>query len=245
MKSFCGAALASLLFANLFASEVLDLGSRRELFVDHFLIAKRDGAQLKLHEPRREGVAVKFDKPWEGGFSGYTTIIKDGGLYRMYYRGLPVAGRDGSAEANVCYAESKDGIVWTKPNLGLFEISGTRENNVVLTNAPFTHNFSPFLDERPGVGAPEEFKALTGTVKTDLHSFKSADGIRWSELQSDAVFTNGVFDSQNVSFWSASEQQYVCYFRTWKKVGEGFRWISRTTSKDFTIWTEPVRSEER
>src|SRR2546425_637527 len=122
MKSFCGAILAALLCSSLFAGEVPDLGSRRELFVDHYLIAKLDRVQLKLHEPRREGVAVKFDKPWEGGFSGYTTVIKDGGLYRMYYRGLPVAGRDGSAEATVCCAESKDGIVWTKPTLRLFEI---------------------------------------------------------------------------------------------------------------------------
>src|SRR5206468_4283604 len=36
---------------------------------------------------------------------------------------------------------------------------------------------------------------------------------------------------------------YLCYFRTWKKVGEGFRWISRTTSKDFLHWTEPVEME--
>src|ERR1044071_5884136 len=79
------------------ATDVINLGSRRELFVDPFLIAKLDGVQLRLHEPRREGVALRFDRPWEGGFSGYTTVIKDGPRFRMYYRGLPVAGRDGSA----------------------------------------------------------------------------------------------------------------------------------------------------
>src|SRR5262245_21538528 len=94
------------LHLNLRATDVIDLGSRRELFVDSFLIARMDGAQLKLHEPHREGIALKFDRPWEGGFSGYTTVIKDEGTYRMYYRGLPVAGRDGSPEAVVCYAES-------------------------------------------------------------------------------------------------------------------------------------------
>jgi len=51
----------------------LDIGSRRELFVDHHLIERLDGAGLKLHEPRREGVAVRFDYPWEGPLSGYFT----------------------------------------------------------------------------------------------------------------------------------------------------------------------------
>ena len=133
--------------STLLAGEAPNLGTRRELFVDHFLIERLHGVQLKLHEPRREGVALKFDRPWEGGFSGYTTVIKDGPLYRMYYRGLPVAGRDGSENEVVCYAESRNGIAWIKPNLDLFEIRGTRENNVVLTNAPYTHNFSPFLDD--------------------------------------------------------------------------------------------------
>jgi len=191
-------------------AEVIDLGTRRELFVDRFLIEKLDGAQLRLHEPHRDGMALQFDKPWEGGFSAYITVIKDGALYRMYYRGLPMATKDGSPEALVCYAESKDGLAWTKPDLGVFEIRGTRQNNVVLTNAPFTHNFSPFLDDRPDAPASEKYKALGGTYATGLHAFKSADGIHWSEWQSGAVFTNGVFDSQNVSFWSAAEQQYIC-----------------------------------
>ena len=61
------------------AAEVIDLGTRRELFVDRFLIEKLDGAQLRLHEPHRDGIALKFDQPWEGGFSAYITVIKDGG----------------------------------------------------------------------------------------------------------------------------------------------------------------------
>jgi hypothetical protein len=77
-----------------------------------------------------------------------------------------------------------------------------------------------------------------------LHAFKSGDGIHWSPLQSEAVFTKGEFDSQNVAFWSAAEGQYLCYFRTFKTVGnESFRWISRTTSQDFAHWTEPVEME--
>ena len=244
MKMLLGISLILLVHSASSAFESLNLGSRRELFVDLHLIAKMDGVRLQMHEPHREGVAVRFDRPWEGGFSGYTTVIKDGRLYRMYYRGLPVAGKDGSESEVVCYAESEDGIVWTKPNLGLFEVKGTRDNNVVLTTAPFCHNFSPLLDDKPGVSASERYKALGGTATTGLHAFKSGDGIHWSEIQPEAVFTKGAFDSQNVAFWSPAEQQYVCYFRTFKKIGkEGFRWISRTTSKDSVHWTEAVEME--
>ena len=54
------------------------------------------------------------------------------------------------------------------------------------------------------------------------------------------------YDSQNVAFWSQSEQCYVCYFRTWKKVGKtNYRWISRSTSEDFVTWSVPVEMKLR
>jgi hypothetical protein len=236
--------LLFILPALAWANDAIDLGSRRELFVDRFMIDQLQGAELRMHEPVREGVAVKFDNPWEGQYSGYATVIKDGAVYRMYYRGLPVATADGSAEAVVAYAESKDGMAWTKPDLGLFSVMGTRHNNVVLTNAPYTHNFSPLLDENPDAASAAKYKALGGTEVSGLHAFQSADGIHWGFLQEPAVFTKGIFDSQNVAFWSASEGQYICYFRTWKTVkGKTWRWISRTTSKDFIHWTEPVEMD--
>ncbi len=221
-------------------ADVLSLGSQRELFVDHYLIEKMDNAQLKLHEPLRENVAIKFDQPWEGGYSAYITVFQDGDLYRMYYRGLPVATRDGSPEASVCYAESADGKTFTKPSLGLVELNGSSKNNVLFTNAPYSHNFSPFLDTRPGVPAAEKYKGLAGYNKVGLRAYVSGDGIHWTVWRTNAVFTNGIFDSQNVAFWSPSEQKYLCYFRTWKgKTDGGFRWISRTTSTDFEHWTDP------
>ena len=169
------AALGTVLLALLTSpgwsgDQVLPLGFQRELFVDQYLIGRLEGLELKLHEPRREGVALKFDRPWEGGFSCYTTVIKDGETYRMYYRGLPSASGDNSPMAVVCYAESADGVTWKKPSLGLFEIHGTRDNNVILTNAPFAHNFSPLLDARPGVPAAARFKALAGDRKRGLHA---------------------------------------------------------------------------
>ncbi len=219
------------------------IGSRREVFVDHLLIGELRNTRLVLHRPRDEGAVLKFDRPWEGPFCGYGTVIKDGELYRMYYRGLPLAGKDGSPTEVTCCAESRDGRNWTKPDLGLFEVMGTRKNNVVLAGmAPLSHNFCPLLDSRPGVPAAQRYKALAGTNQSGLVACVSADGIHWQKLQDKPVITEGAFDSQNVAFWSGTEQCYVCYFRSWT---ESFRRISRTTSKDFLRWTPPVLVQYR
>ncbi len=85
--------------------DILDIGSQRELFVDEYLIDDMDGLDLRLHHPRDEGPILKFDKPWEGPFCGYCTIIKDAQKYRFYYRGLPIAGKDGSSTEATCYAD--------------------------------------------------------------------------------------------------------------------------------------------
>jgi sialidase-1 len=107
-------------------AEPLQLGSRLELFVDDFLLDKLTGVSLRLHEPVPAGVALRFDQPWEGSFSGYVTVLRDGDLFRMYYRGLATVGADGSAAESTCYAESRDGVTWTKPDLGI--IRGQRHS---------------------------------------------------------------------------------------------------------------------
>ncbi len=224
--------------------EVVDLGSRRELFVDRFLIDSIHGVELRLHEPRDEGEVLRFDQPWEGIHCGYCTVIRDGARFRVYYRGMPADVIDGTAGEVTCLAESTDGLRWTKPKLGLFEVRGTKENNVVLAgDPPFSHNFSPFLDARPGCPPDQRYKALAGISKSGLVAFVSADGLHWRKLRDAAVIPEKapfkfawMFDSQNVAFWSEAEKKYVCYFRVW----EGVRRIARTESSDFVTWADPV-----
>lgn len=237
------AGLAAFVAFALAAESPLPLGARRELFIDYYLIDKLTGATLTLHEPRDEGAVLKFDRPWEGAFSAYCTVLRDGDKFRLYYRGSPSAGADGSATESTCYAESTDGRAWTKPSLGLFEVRGSRDNNVILANAaPLSHNFCPMLDARAGVPAEQRYKALAGTSRSGLVAFVSNDGVHWSKLREPAVITEGAFDSQNVPMWSEAEQRYVCYFRTFK---DGIRRISRTTSADFVNWTQPELMEYR
>ncbi len=233
------------------AEPVLELEGRRELFVDRHLIAAMRGTQLVPHPPRDEGQVLRFDLPWEGEFCGYCTILREGDRFRAYYRGKSAATADGSGEV-LCVAESKDGRAWSKPRLGLVEVAGTRENNVLLQAAGFAHNFSPLLDTNPAANPAEKYKALAGTAATGLAAFVSADGLRWTKLQEapviskEAVLATGpyvnMFDSQNVAFWSEVEQRYVAFFRVTPK---GMRRIARAESADFRHWTHITLMEYR
>jgi hypothetical protein len=97
----------------------INIGDDRELFVDRYLIEKLNNITQELHTPVNEGTVLKFDNPWEGNFSGYSTIIKDGNQFKLYYRGIREAGKDGNDNEVTCYAESSDGIKWVKPDLGI------------------------------------------------------------------------------------------------------------------------------
>ena len=226
----------------------IDLGAKRELFVDHYLIESLDNLSLRLHEPILRDVSFKFDQPWEGVFCGYTTIIYDNGKYRAYYRGGPTSGSDGDPSEAVCVAFSDDGIHWIKPKLGFYERNGTKETNIVMTGVThLSHNFAPMIDNRPGVPTEERYKALTGVVEGGgLFAFASPDGLVWKKMSEQPVLGkleqyHYYYDSQNVPLWSPNENCYVAYFRV--VVPPFKRYIGRATSKDFLHW-ENVQTME-
>lgn len=223
------------------------VGSRRELFVDQHLIERLDGARRQLHHPVPREIAITHDASWEGAGSGYHSVIRDGDLYRLYYRGSALGVDNGRLKLGrevYCYAESRDGVTFHKPELGLHEYDGSKRNNIIWTGVG-THNFAPFLDTRPGCPAESRYKALGGLASEGgLFAFHSPDGIRWSLMREAPVVTEGAFDSQNLAFWDQAAGVYRAYFRTftagvttgkvWKP--EGFRAIRTASSADFLVW---------
>jgi hypothetical protein len=223
-------------------AQPLALGQRRELFVDHHLISELRGAELRLATPLDAGPAIAFDRPWEGAFSAYSTILHHAGRYLLYYRGVPSSGKDGRDAEVTCIAESSDGKTFSRPALSFFPITGAPRNNLILANAaPFSHNFSPFLDARSGVPAAQAFKAVAGVHTSGLHGFASPDGLTWKPIQNGPILPSPdafALDSQNLAFFSIHENRYVLYYRTWKEIaGTKYRWVSRATSDDFLHWT--------
>lgn len=217
----------------------MNIGSRLELFVDDYLIEKMRGVALKLQAPQAQEVAVQFDQPWEGAYSAYPSVLREGELLRLYYRGLQT---DGSREVT-CVAESADGKEWVKPKLGLVEWKGSRENNICWGGYG-NHCFAPFIDLNPRAKKSERYKALAGCPPAGL---VSPDGLQWKQVGKPPLIRQGAFDSLNLAFWDTVQGQYVAYVRTWDDGGGkvtndfvGYRSIGRATSPDFREWSDTV-----
>ena len=232
----------------------IDIGSRRELFVDSFLIDQLKGkAELRLHHPVPQEIALTHDAPWEGTGSDYHNIFQDGDRYRMYYSARHIVVFPGKIDADVhphflCYAESDDGIHWRKPALGLHEFQGSKANNIVVASGPagpmniVTEISAVFKDANPNAAPDARYKALLGSKEpTGLLAFKSPDGIHWSPMLTSPVITDGAFDSQNLAFWDAVRGEYRAYWRyftrgTSARLAVGVRAIYTATSRDFLHW---------
>ena len=237
----------------------IDIGSRRELFVDKFLIDRLSGrAEQRLHSPQPQAIAITHDAPWEGSGCGYHSVFQDGDSYKMYYKAWHLDASGGKLKSDshplfLCFAESRDGVSWTKPNLGLVEFQGSKSNNIVMAPGMFgTINADPghaavFKDDNPAAPADSRYKAIVRSSKPHgLLAFQSPDGLHWSPMSEKPVITDGAFDSQNLAFWDAARGEYRAYWRyftkgvaddkTWKP--SGHRAIRTARSKDFLNWTD-------
>ena len=223
------------------AAEPVDIGSRLELFVDDFLIdSLSGGATQKVHQPAPGEVVVVTGEPWEGNTCAYYSIFRDGDIYRMYYRGShgDLKTQKTQHPEVTCYAESRDGIHFTKPKLGIVDWDGSKDNNIILKGLG-SHCFVAFRDANPDAPPEARYKGISRgrpDGKKGLYVFQSPDGIHWSLIRNEPVITDGAFDSQNLAFWDPITKQYRDYHRTFtNKV----RSIMTCTSPDFVTWTQP------
>ena len=225
------------------ACMIRDIGHRVELFVDEWLIEEKKHVDLRLHPPVKREVVLQRSEPWEDTSIGYYTVFQDGDRVRLYYRGYNGKG-EGAKDALTCYAESADGVHFAKPNLGLVEWNGTRENNIIWKGVE-AHNVAPFRDTNPNARPEEQYKALGFSEKDadgrrGLRGLCSPDGLQWKRMKDEAVITQGAFDSLNVAFWDEVEGRYRCFSRFFEQTEIcSARAIQSCSSEDFIHWTEP------
>jgi hypothetical protein len=237
-------------------TNIVAIGSRWELFIDHFLIDRLENAYLRLHEPVSGGRAIHIDRPWEGPANGPQTVFEFEGRYHLYYRAMTL--QPGDESGVLCVAISEDGVAWTKPNLGLVERAGSRDTNIVADEVGNPLMATPWLDTRPGVPDDERVKAIASRpVSGEAHTafidpagpkrllfWASGDGFTFRKLdpQPDLVSNlRNCFDGGNTMFWSEAEEQYVLYYRWYDgEWGEGHRTMARTTSKDLDHWSGSI-----
>ena len=106
------------------------------LFVDDAEIQDRPGFIRKVQSPQRlSDPVLEPDRPWEGrAVQLWGSVLYDGeeGRFKMWYYSINEAlyKRTGTGHF-ICYATSKDGVVWDKPELGAVPCEGSRANNIV------------------------------------------------------------------------------------------------------------------
>jgi hypothetical protein len=218
---------------------VIDVGSKKQVFLDGFFIDTQENVRLTMHKPHRDGqILIKPDRPWEmdpGGreqrISLYSCVLKEGGRVRVWYG----CGRGPlSPEIRVFYAESEDGILFEKPELGLHEVDGSTANNVVIPG-PRIAGAAVWIDPN----APKEHRYKTQTKvypsnQMEMHS--SPDGIHWSLLRELRI---GHVDTQSIVFWEPRINRYLMFTRLWALDTDPvkrYRTVRRLESDDLITW---------
>lgn len=186
---------------------------------------------LRVHPARRIGPLLPPEKPWEEGGIYVGTLLKDGGVYRMWgttgWGDLKNRGRD-----LFVYFESHDGYHWTRPPLKLREYDGEANTNILheFGGSVFVDPYAPpeerykwvseahfprevyeeYIRRRPGDVDPKSHRADVG-LYIGVRGAVSPDGLRWSVLPQPLVMLHS--DTQNIAYYDARRKTYVLYTR--------------------------------
>jgi hypothetical protein len=185
-----------------------------ELFLDNTMIEVTPGVSRRLHKPKKHllNPVVDCNRWCEGNdIQPYTTMYdNESKLFKMWAR----AGSDWKSRflsghsAYMLYYTSTDGVHWDRPDLGLVEIGGRRDHNIIFTSdmvpatdpararrrqgfvvsgAPMSPQgkkaFFWSVNKHPNPGHPgETFVALAIVQdhRRGAHLVTSPDGIHWS-----------------------------------------------------------------
>ena len=149
------------------------------LVVDDDVIEKVENLERVLNRPKKHGPVVVADRPWEGerAQAWGSVIVEPGGLLRMWYFAFNTERRgDALDRGGYAYAESRDGIRWNKPKLGVVEFRGSRDNNLFYSCAPDGKNLVDEELARRGLGLPAMDE--TGNVVGVLNNLDGLTVIR-------------------------------------------------------------------
>ncbi|MDC0936367.1 hypothetical protein OAS39_08775 [Pirellulales bacterium] len=254
--------------ANAQAASPDDSKVQTRLLLDDRIIESADNAKLTVGEVRKHKSNPLFgeDKPWEDRFDNfYGNVIydEDDQLFKCWYcpfivdhsaKGMSLQERDSkryqpprNREMGVCYAISRDGVEWKKPELDIVEYDGSTKNNIVYR---MPHGSGVFKDARETDPA-RRFKMFTRDGNgVELAVSFSPDGIHWSELLICPEIHPAPIDGTHYNaLWVPELRQYVGFTRL-RGVGNGeepmepdgknrkIRQVGRTASKDFLKWTK-------
>ena len=122
------------------------------LFLDDEEVQDHPGFVRRVQQPQRLQAqpVLRPDRPWEGtSVQSKISVLYDTeeDLFKMWYFSVDIASyRRGDRGIYVCYATSRDGIRWEKPELSLVPIEGATPNNIVFPTRemPLAWGYDPW-----------------------------------------------------------------------------------------------------
>lgn len=197
---------------NIAATPPLTIGNTKQLFVDDHIIDTRKSVEFVMNRPHPTGEKLIIaDQPFEKGgqIYLYSSVLKDqDGKVKIWYDFLRQKSETDpyDHDRHVGYAESLDGIHFHKPNVRIYQVEGSQNNNVVLPS--IIGGTSVWIDPI----APKEHRYKTQAKvypSGKFHMHSSPDGIHWN-LYSE-IDPRGAYDTQTIIFWD--QNQHLSYSR--------------------------------
>lgn len=226
--------LALLLLLILNAARGDDLAElpvgQRQLFLDDEGIAKIDGIHRTMHQPKKRGAVIVPDQPWETALQTRCAPVWDetAKRYKLWLiTSTPVEGVAGTT-----YAESQDGVTWTKPILRQWDFQGSPANNFIAVerNLSWPANAMENVVYDPDDNDPQRrFKGFLSAH--GRQPIVSPDGIHWTKLDVPELPSS---DESNLSY----DRQSRIFIATLKRSGPFGRAHGIWTSHDFQNWTD-------
>jgi len=213
---------------------LFNVGSQKQLLFDDAFFESHKGFWWRVCPPRKTGERnLVADKPWESFIiNAWQTVMEDEGKYRMWYEAYDKT-YGGDDQARYCYAESSDGIHWTKPNLGLETFDGSKENNILFNRLGGQSNHGGTVFKDPTAQADERYKFIFLSCDAErknwaVYGGHSPDGLHWTRYPGGPILNVGS-DTQTVGFWDEALKKYVSYCRLWTHG----RTVGRSETADF------------
>ena len=210
-------------------------GAEGGIFVDDLMISRREGVVRKVHSCRKLAQPVlAAEADWEVGADDrrlyvYGTVLRDPerGGFCMWYMRFP---------NRVLYATSDDGIHWERPNLGLVDFQGTKENNILPIRL---HSPSVVVDP-DDPDAERRYKMLGYGEVDGTRGYcvaHSPDGLRWELDDGNPVLEGG--DTCTLSRDPQTGEFLAFHKLTREYRGRRRRLVYLATSGDMLNWSEP------
>ncbi len=236
--------LAGLFFLGLCthvaADSLDDLTGPWILMVDDHPVASRTNVTRTYHPFQKHAgnpVLVPTE-PWEEDIAYiYGTVMPNETQtgYRMWYHTLRVddPNNDGS---NILYAESTDGITWTKPILGIRSWHGSTANNMIYVR-PGNSGITSVM-HTPWNPDPQRRYTFMNFDSGGFWGAYSSDGVHTSDLPNNPVITQAGDVGQFT--WDPHTQQFLGYVKLNSFVnGLQRRSVGLTTTTDIASWPIP------